>query len=245
MNHGGNVIEQEMLAFQGGMDALGFPVSCAVEEGVRSWLSFRLGWKGRRVTGFQTPGHTAVKLVVDSFAFQLATVPSPESRLIDIGSGNGWPGLALKLTEPCLDTALLDSRLGACSFMKGYAEFSSLRGIQVLCQRGEDASKDRALRESFDLVTSRAMGDLAVVAEIASGFLALGGRALLWLGPEHKERLESKADIPGLGLTLEAAIPYELPFGLGYRILGVYEKTSTCFPRFPRRLTAIKRNPLL
>lgn len=245
MSSSQDILEQGMEAFTEAMEEMGFPVSSDIEYGVRKWFEFSHGWEGRRVVGFAGLRDVAVKLLADSFAFQLALEPGSCDAAIDIGSGNGWPGLALKLSQAPLNLTLLDSRQGACQFMEGYVRFASLTGVTAVCQRGEEACGQAMFRERFAAVTSRAMGDPAVVAEIASGFLDIGGAGVLWLGPEQENRLLRRGEIPELGLRLETVKRYDLPEGTGKRVLGMYRKVSPCSRLFPRRVPAIKRKPLL
>lgn len=245
MSDSRDVQDEGVKAFTDAMEKMGFPVSSGIQCGVRKWFEFSRDWEGRRVVGFADLRDVAVKLLADSFAFQLALDLERCDAAIDIGSGNGWPGLALKLSRAPLNLTLLDSRQGACQFMEGYVRFASLAGVTVVCQRGEEACSQSIFRERSALVTSRAMGDVAVVTEIASGFLGVGGAALLWLGPEQEERLLRRSEIRELGLRLETVKRYDLPERIGKRVLGVYRKVSPCSALFPRKVPAIKRRPLL
>ncbi|MCH8199676.1 MAG: 16S rRNA (guanine(527)-N(7))-methyltransferase RsmG, partial [Chloroflexi bacterium] len=89
------------------------------------------------------------------------------ARLIDVGSGAGFPGLVLKLLLPELDVVLLEATRKKASFLTWMAEDLGLEGVQVRAERAEEAARDGALRDSFDVATARALGPLPVVLELA------------------------------------------------------------------------------
>ena len=97
---------------------------------VESWVRFFLTWRGRRVVGFDSPQDVGVKLLADSFAISyLQDDPTPENSL-DVGSGNGWPGLSVKTLYDRARVSLLGFEKGACEFMDGYIAFPGLSDVR-------------------------------------------------------------------------------------------------------------------
>lgn len=238
------LVSRGMMAFVASMNAMGFSVGREGIAYIKAWFEFYYRWPGRRVVGFTEPEQIAAKLLADSFAFQAVGDMKRPLRAIDLGSGNGWPGLAVRLSVPESNVTLMDSRLGAYEFMTGLLEAAPLEGTSVILRRAEDSARDPALWESCGLVVSRAMASPAVALELCAPFASLDGRVILWLGPEQEETVVATQSIPEIGLSLSGLLNYSLPSGLGRRIIGVYGKTSHVKPGFPRRYSNITKKPL-
>lgn len=238
------IVARGMDAFKAGMDSMGFYLDSRGTSYVKSWFEFYYKWPGRRVVGFTEPEDIAVKLIADSFSVQLIEGLSEVKSAVDLGSGNGWPGLAVKLCFPEARVALMDARQGACRFMAGLLMEAPLKGTSVLEVRAEEAARDPLLREGFGLVASRAMAAPAVALELCAPFAQVGGKVVLWLGPEQEETVARAPSLPEIGLNLAGVLDYSLPSGTGRRLLAVYEKTSGVAEGFPRRYSNISKKPL-
>jgi 16S rRNA (guanine527-N7)-methyltransferase len=211
---------------------------------IRRYVEFLNEYRGRRVVGHVSAEEIAVKLLADSFS--LSYLPMRLQGVgIDLGSGNGWPGLALKVLNPDNSVVFLDSRKGSCQFIEGFLREAGLEEERVLCQRAELASRSLDHRETYDIATSRAMAWPGTVVELASGFVRVGGVLILWLGPEQESVVEKNPTIPEIGLKLENLIRYELPEAMGFRLLAVYRKTASLGERYPRSIVGIRRTPVM
>lgn len=231
-------------AFSRAMDAMGLTASDEAGRVVREWFAFFETWPGRRVTGFSDPALAAVKLVADSFAVGRLTGLEPDGEALDLGSGNGWPGLAVPLVLPLSRVTLLDSRAGACEFMRGFVRFAGLDKVSILEARAEAAISDSSLRGVFDTVVTRAMAAPGVALELASTYIRQGGAAILWLGPEQEAGAVAREAVPEVGLALDEVVRYELPGELGRRVVVSYRRVSPAKEGYPRRLSSLKANPL-
>ena len=234
-----------VAAFGEAMAEMDLPMTKEALETVAAWFRFYSNWPGRRVIGFGDPREAAIKLIADSFAVARLAPGLPPGGAVDLGSGNGWPGLAVRLLRPSSPVVLLDSRLGACEFMRGFVERSAFSGVSVVEARAEDAWKDPGIAGRFSLAVSRAMASPAISLEVASSFLPVGGAVVLWLGPEQASIVDRSSDIRELGLSRYGGLQYDLPGGLGRRVLAVYAKVSPSLPGYPRKIPAIKAKPLL
>jgi 16S rRNA (guanine527-N7)-methyltransferase len=180
-------------------------------------------------------------LVEDS----LVLLPHLESArtLIDVGSGGGLPGLALKIVRPDVELALVEANRRKAAFLVHAAARLGLSGVRVVAERAETAGHDPSLRERFDAATARAVAPLPVLAELCLPFVRVGGRLLAM-----KAAVETE---------LEAALPaLEL---LGGRLVGiaaapsvarergqvvVVEKIGPTPAAYPRRPGVPSRRPL-
>ncbi|MGI6633305.1 MAG: RsmG family class I SAM-dependent methyltransferase [Bacillota bacterium] len=227
---------------------MGLPQTESALSLVESWFRFYRTWQGRRVVGFTDPEDIAVKLIADSFAI-LHAVPditgTSPLRVVDLGSGNGWPGLAAVALWPDSLLTLIDSRLGACDFILEYLTSASIERALVVPQRAEEASKSADFRGQFDLVTSRAMAQPGVSLELSVPFGCPGSLVALWLGPEYAAKVAGRPDIPELGVRLLRTHEYVLARGRGRRVLAVYRCEAAPRKGYPRNLSSIKAKPLL
>jgi len=240
-----NVAAQGLAALRKSAADMGLDIGEEAYRIIARWFEFYYRWPGRRVVGFTDPRDVAVKLVADSFAVAAVMPDAPPGEALDLGSGNGWPGLAVRLFAPDRRVSLLDSRLGACDFMRGFLQYSSLEGVTIIEARAEEGLKDPTLSGRFSLVTTRAMAPPALSLELAPGFLTLGGALVLWLGPEQEHVVDSRSSVPEVGVVLARKHSYVLPGGMGKRLLAVYRRTSRAMPGYPRRLSIIRAKPLL
>lgn len=196
-------------------------------------------WEGRRLYRCVSQSdleEIAILHVLDS-ATGLLALRGP-GRLADIGSGAGLPGLPLAIADPSIGALLLEPKRKHCQFLERALGILRLEGrVCVLPLRAEEAGRDEALRESFDLATARAVAPLPVVLEYALPLLKIGGRFVAYKGlrwKEEKEAGETAAEV--LGGRLKEVMEFELPAVGRKRALVVFEKewpTPPCYPRRP------------
>ncbi len=168
-------------------------------------------------------------------------------RLIDIGSGAGFPGLVLAIAIPDLKVTLVDSIGKKCRFLSAIvAELELTKRVRVLCERAETIAHDKKYREHFDFATARAVGALPIVAEIAIPFLNHGG--LLLAQRSKRQALEEQeladAYASKLGATLEETVHFP-PDLLGREFsLLLIKKIKQCANIYPRSAGLMKRDVL-
>jgi 16S rRNA (guanine527-N7)-methyltransferase len=185
------------------------------------------------LTGAKT-GNAFAAHVLDALTLR-DDVTSP---LIDVGSGNGLPGIPLALATHARVT-LLEPIKKRAVFLRTTLAALSLDG-EALDARAEDAARDPAYREAFRTATARAVAGAPTVAELTVPFLALGGRALLQRGSLDPRERNAIADA---ALVLGAEFIEERPVDGERRIL-VLEKRSSTSPRFPRKNGVPAKRPL-
>jgi 16S rRNA (guanine527-N7)-methyltransferase len=158
--------------------------------------------------------------------------------LIDVGSGNGVPGIPLALATGARVT-LLEPIKKRATFLAGALTALGLEG-EAVAGRAEDVARDPAYRERFGTATARAVASAPAVAELTAPFLAIGGRALLQRG--SLETAERNA-VTDAALVLGAELVEERSVDGERRIL-VLEKRATTSPRFPRKNGIPAKRPL-
>jgi 16S rRNA (guanine527-N7)-methyltransferase len=160
----------------------------------------------------------------------------------DIGSGAGLPGLPLAIALPDARFVLLESNRRKAAFLSAAASECGLRNVEVVAERAEDW---RAGIGSRDLVTARAVADLAVLAEYAAPLLRLGGAMVAWRGaPDPQVEAQAGRAAQELGLRVLPAIRVTPYPAARQRHLHVMLKASETPERFPRRPGMAAKRPL-
>ncbi len=165
----------------------------------------------------------------------------PQSaKILDIGSGAGFPGVPLSLIRPDLQVVLLDSLRKRIVFLeklreKLHCSYTAVHG------RAEELAKDPMYRESFDVVTARAVASLPILAELSLPYVKTGG---YWLAMKSHETIEPALQaIQMLGGEWVDTVSYQLPGG-DVRNLHLIRKISPCTTKYPRKFAQIKQKSL-
>lgn len=164
-------------------------------------------------------------------------------RVIDIGSGAGFPGMALKIACPDMDITLLDSLDKRIGFLKKLCEKLSLSGVECVHMRAEEAPAE--YRQSYDYALSRAVARLSVLAELCLPFVKKGGYFVAMKGPDCKAEIdEAKRAVALLGGELEGVEDYTIPGTEIVHSAVMIRKVKDSPARYPRRWAQIKKQPL-
>ena len=173
----------------------------------------------------------------------LPHLPSGSCRLLDIGSGAGFPGLVLKLLRPELSVTLLDSQQKRVRFLEEVCGILGLSDVRCIAVRAEEAPDE--MREQYDAVTSRAVSRLNILAELSIPFVTVGGRFLAMKAAAAAEELAEAADaLRVLGGDEGRLLPCTVPGLDAQRYLVSVEKLRPTPANYPRRYAQIKKQPL-
>ena len=203
------------------------------------WLNLLLA-APRNLTAVRDPAEAIERHVVEPLLGRhrliAADLPVPHGPLIDIGSGNGAPGLPVALCEPDRAATMLDSRRGSTDFLTSVVEQIGADWISIHHDRAESAGRG-ALRGRFALALSRAVAPPNRAIELAVPLLQTGGLAVLWTGIMDAHAL-SGLDRAAVRLGA-AATPLD-----GARDIQVFTKIEATASRYPRPWNQIRRRPL-
>lgn len=163
-------------------------------------------------------------------------------KLIDVGTGAGFPGMPLKIMEPEISLTLLDSLDKRIRFLQEVAADTRLEDISFVHGRAEEPGE---LRESFDYAVSRAVARLSVLCEFCLPYVKPGGAFLALKGPAAREEIEeAKKAISLLGGKLEKVFEYSVPGTELRHNIVLIRKVSPTPKKYPRRFAMIKKSPL-
>lgn len=170
------------------------------------------------------------------------SVELDNQSLIDIGTGAGFPGIVLKIFFPNLKITLLDSLNKRIIFLNSVIEKLELKDIIAIHDRAEEFAINN--RESFDIVTSRAVANLSVLSELCIPLVKLNSFFIPMKADLREELNDSKSAIKTLGAKIEDIIKFNLPEDYAERTLIKIKKITNTPVKYPRKYNEIKKKPL-
>ncbi len=185
------------------------------------------------------------KHFLDSFSCVLAWKANPPARLVDVGTGAGFPGIPLKILYPSMHVTLVESVAKKAMFCQHIIQILGLEQIEVINARAEVLGQDPAYRETFDWGVARAVANLRVLSEYLLPLIRVGGMMLAQKGesgPAEAQVAERAIHI--LGGKLRQVIPVTLPGIVEDRYLVLVEKVHATPPKYPRRPGLPYKEPL-
>jgi len=193
----------------------------------------------RDVEGIRT------KHFLDSFSCVLAWKGNPPTRLVDVGTGAGFPGLALKILYPAMRLTLVESVGKKARFCRHIVSEMKMEGVEVLTARAEEVGQMGVHREQYDWAVARAVADLPVLAEYLLPMLQVNGHMLAQKGvsaPAEVHKSEQALKI--LGGQMRQLIPVTLPGVADERYLVVIDKVAATPGQYPRKSGIPAKKPL-
>jgi len=185
------------------------------------------------------------KHFLDSFSCVLAWKENPPRRLIDIGTGAGFPGIPLKILYPSMRLTLVESVGKKANFCRHMVEILKLEATEVITARAEEVGQMAAHREVYDWGVARAVANLPVLAEYLLPLVQVGGAMLAQKGqsgPAETHKAEKAFKI--LGGSTRQLFPVTLPGVADERFLVVVDKVAATPPQYPRKPGVPARKPL-
>jgi 16S rRNA (guanine527-N7)-methyltransferase len=204
-------------------------------------------WNRRfNLTAITNPDEIAVRHFLDSLTCLLAIQTTRGSRVIDIGTGAGFPGLPLKVVCPSIQLTLVEATRKKVEFCRHVVHSLELDGVQLLHARAEEVGQDSRHRQGYDWALARAVAPLTILVEYLLPLLAIGGHAVAQKGETAPlETTEAQEAIHLLGGRMKRLVPVELPGIVEKRYLVVIEKVAATPSKYPRRAGIPEKRPLV
>ena len=204
-----------------------------------------LDWNTRiNLTAITNPEDVFIKHFLDSLSL-MSVYDAPDSKLLDIGSGAGFPGMVLKIARPDWNVTLLEATGKKVKFLQHVIEALQLSRIEVVHGRAEDLAHDRRYRAHFELVTARAVSSLSALLEYAAPYCRVNGQMIFPKKGDLREELaQGKRAAAVVGAVFTSDVPVTLP-GLddGRRLL-VWRQQRLCPAAYPRSGALMAKKPL-
>ncbi len=166
-------------------------------------------------------------------------------RLLDLGTGAGFPGIPLKIAYPEIEMVLMDSLNKRVLFLQEVTEKLRLEGIVSVHGRAEEMARKKEYRENFDLCVSRAVANLASLSEYCIPFVRTGGLFVSYKSGDVEEELgQSGRAVKLLGGSVRDVVKFQLPNTEMRRSLVVIEKVKPTPKAYPRKAGTPGKEPL-
>lgn len=199
--------------------------------------------KTMNLTAITDPDGVAVKHFADSISALSAADFPQGAKVLDVGTGAGFPSIPLLIARPDLNMTMIDSTAKKLKYVASTVESLGLTA-EVLHTRAEEAGQNKEYREKFDIVCSRAVAALNVLCEYCLPFVKVGGVFLAMKGAKAQDEIaDAKNAIKTLGGKIVAEKSFTLSDG-GERTIVVIKKISQVPPKYPRVSAQIAKKPL-
>lgn len=242
-----NALMRTLALLDAQVAAWGLSLDAEPRERLIEYANLLGAYDKANVIGTKDPDQILVAHVLDSLSCFLYEPLRRAGRVADVGSGGGLPGIPINIVGGNLPTTLVESTRKKTQFLRHVAESLSLEGLQVANVRAEDLGRSSEHRGAYDIVTSRAVARLSVIAEYAVPLLEVGGSAIAMKGRVGSEELsEGKRAALALGARVaEIRSVGMLPeVGDKARNLVIIRKEEETPAQYPRRSGAAAKKPL-
>lgn len=209
------------------------------------YMNLLLEWNEKiNLTAITEPQDIIKKHFIDSLTIK--SYIEKNSKIIDVGTGAGFPGIPLKIVDESYDITLLDAINKRLIFLNDIIEKSDLNNIDTIHYRAEEAGKNQLYREKFDIATSRAVASLNILVEYLLPFIKIGGKCICMKGNNVKEEIkEANKAIQLLGGKIETIEEFSLPDTDMKRTIIIIKKIKSTPQKFPRKAGIPSKEPII
>ncbi len=209
-----------------------------------NYMQLLLEWNEKiNLTTITNPDEIILKHFVDSMT--IVKYINNESKIVDVGTGAGFPGIPLKIAKPETNITLLDSLNKRLNFLQEVIIRLNLKDINTIHARVEEAGQNKQYRENFDIAMSRAVASLNVLAEYMLPLVKIGGKCICMKSYDIEEEIQnSKRAIEILGGKIETIEELILPNTDIKRKIIVIKKVNNTPGKYPRKPGTPSKEPI-
>lgn len=224
----------------------GLSFSNDVIEQMNRYHALLMDWNTRMDLTSVTQEEMASRHFLDSLAPLLVEGLFPSgARLIDVGTGAGFPGLPLAIARPDMQVTLLDAQGKRCTFLSAVCTDLKLSNVQIIHERAEVLGREEKHRAQYDLGVARAVAPLNILCEYLLPFVKVGGQAVCWKGPAVlDEQRDGAAAAALLGAQLAPLIEMTAAGAQSRHVLAIMTKTEDTPALYPRKNGIPAKRPL-
>lgn len=208
------------------------------------YMNLLIEWNEKiNLTAITEPKEIIIKHFVDSLT--ISKNIKAGARVIDVGTGAGFPGIPLKIYRDDIEIVLLDSLNKRINFLNDVIEKISLTKISTVHGRAEELGHNKKYREKFDVSTSRAVANMATLSEYLIPFVKINGIVIMMKGSEVNQEIEeSKKAINILGSSVTNTEEFNLPNTEIKRNIILIKKEKQTIKKYPRKPGTPAKEPL-
>ena len=228
------------------LEAMNIINSQELIEKFRIYMEGVLEWNEKvNLTTITDPDEFAIKHFVDSIICANYPEYINAAKIIDVGTGAGFPGIPLSIISPEKEFILMDSLNKRLKIIDELCQRADIKNVVTLHARAEELAKNKAHRERYDLCVSRAVANMAVLAEYCLPFIKVGGFLMAYKGPEAENEVrEAEHALSLLGGRAEEIRNGNLKeFGIDHKVV-VIKKVSNTPSKYPRKPGTPAKEPL-
>lgn len=208
------------------------------------YMNLLIEWNEKmNLTAITAPKDIILKHFVDSIT--ILNEIEDGSKIIDVGTGAGFPGIPLSIMNPTLKITLVDSLNKRLIFLQEVVNKLNLKNVEIIHARAEEIGQNKKYREKFDISTSRAVANLSTLSEYLIPLVKIGGKTIsMKAGDAQEEINEAKKAIKILGGEIEKIDEFNLPESDIGRTVVIIDKTETTPNKYPRKAGTPSKEPI-
>ena len=226
---------------------LGLDLTADQQAAFERYMQELVVWNEQRanLTAIIEPLAVEIRHFLDSLSVLKMVPMTPGLKVIDVGTGAGFPGLPLRIVAPNIKMALMEATGKKTQFLEHVCTQLKFTNVKVVHARAEDAGQDPAHREQYDLVVARSVAHMPILMEYLLPLCKVGGQVIAMKGESAaaEARLAESA-MRILGGRLTRIMPTELPHVVETHYLVLIDKTAATSTRYPRKPGLPSKNPL-
>lgn len=228
--------------FKEELSKLGIVLTSTQEKQLEMYYNLLIEWNNKmNLTGITERNSVYLKHFYDCITLIKAIDLTKNLKIVDVGTGAGFPGLVLKIVFPNLDVVLVDALNKRINFLNHVIESLKLENIEAIHDRIENYAKNNL--EVFDLVTCRAVAKLNIISELCLPLAKINGYFIPMKATIEDEISDTKY-LEVLKSKVESVITFNLPIENSVRNLIVIKKYGSIDNKYPRQYDKIIKNPL-
>lgn len=209
-----------------------------------SYMSLLLEWNEKmNLTAITEPNEIILKHFVDSLT--ILNEINNNSKVVDVGTGAGFPGIPLSIANESLKITLVDSLNKRLIFLQEVIDKLELKNIEIVHSRAEDFGQNKKYRENFDIATSRAVANLSTLSEYLIPLVKINGKCICMKASDVEEEInQAKNAINVLGGTIEKIEEFKLPESDIGRTIIIINKQKQTPNKYPRKAGTPSKEPI-